>query len=163
MSRIGRKPVTVPAGVKVQVNASTRTVDLQGPKGKLQFTHRPEVKVSYSDADKAIVCEMDPAIVDLGSNKATWGTTRSVLIGKRGPEREVPPPPDAAPGTPPRALPQAWARTADHPEVYLVDETLIDVCRDLRREASRKAESDAQKSERHERIEKERSGGDGPR
>jgi hypothetical protein len=91
------------------------------------------------------------------------GATRSVLIGKRGPEREVPPPPDAAPGTPPRALPQAWARTADHPEVYLVDETLIDVCRDLRREASRKAESDAQKSERHERIEKERSGGEGPR
>jgi len=81
MSRIGRKPVTVPAGVKVQVNVSTRTVDLQGPKGKLQFTHRPEVKVSYSDADKAIVCDMDPAIVDLGTNRATWGTTRSVLSG----------------------------------------------------------------------------------
>ena len=51
MSRIGRKSIAVPAGVKVQVNASTRVVDLQGPKGKLAFTHRPEVKVSYSDAD----------------------------------------------------------------------------------------------------------------
>ena len=46
MSRIGRKPVTVPAGVKVQVNASTRVIDVQGPKGKLSFTHRPEVKVA---------------------------------------------------------------------------------------------------------------------
>jgi large subunit ribosomal protein L6 len=81
MSRIGRKPVTVPAGVKVQVNASTRVIDVQGPKGKLSFTHRPEVKVAYSDADKAIVCDMDPAIVELGSNKAFWGTTRSVLNG----------------------------------------------------------------------------------
>ena len=34
MSRIGRKSIAVPAGVKVQVNASTRVVDLQGPKGK---------------------------------------------------------------------------------------------------------------------------------
>jgi large subunit ribosomal protein L6 len=81
MSRIGRKPVTVPAGVKVQVNASTRVIDVQGPKGKLSFTHRPEVKVAYSDADKAITCDMDPAIVELGSNKAFWGTTRSVLNG----------------------------------------------------------------------------------
>jgi len=81
MSRIGRKPVTVPAGVKVQVNAGTRVIDVQGPKGKLSFTHRPEVKVAYSDADKAITCDMDPAIVELGSNKAFWGTTRSVLNG----------------------------------------------------------------------------------
>lgn len=87
------------------------------------------------------------------------GATRAVLIGKRGPSREVPPPPDAAPGTPPRDVPQAWARLSDRPEVYLVEETLLDVCRDLRREAGRKAESDAQKSERRERIERERAVG----
>ncbi len=81
MSRIGRKIVTVPAGVKVQVNASTRVVDVQGPKGKLAFTYRPEVSVSYSEADKAIKCDMDPAIVELGNNKAYWGTTRSLLNG----------------------------------------------------------------------------------
>jgi len=81
MSRIGRKSIAVPAGVKVQVNASTRVVDLQGPKGKLAFTHRPEVKVSYSDADKAITCDMDPALVEVGNNNAYWGTTRSVING----------------------------------------------------------------------------------
>jgi len=81
MSRIGRKIIAVPAGVKVQVNPTTRVVDFQGPKGKLAFTHRPEVKVSYSETDKTITCGMDAAIIDIGSNKAFWGTTRSVLNG----------------------------------------------------------------------------------
>lgn len=34
MSRIGRKPITVPAGVKVQI--APDSVDVQGPKGKLK-------------------------------------------------------------------------------------------------------------------------------
>ena len=58
MSRIGRKTISVPAGVKVQINAATRVIDFQGPKGKLSMTHRPEVKVTYNDADKSIVCEV---------------------------------------------------------------------------------------------------------
>ena len=33
MSRIGRKPIAVPAGVKIQI--STDSVEVQGPKGKL--------------------------------------------------------------------------------------------------------------------------------
>jgi len=33
MSRIGRKPIPVPAGVKIQLSASA--VDVQGPKGKM--------------------------------------------------------------------------------------------------------------------------------
>lgn len=35
MSRIGRKPIPVPAGVKVQLGAAA--VDVQGPKGKLSI------------------------------------------------------------------------------------------------------------------------------
>jgi len=81
MSRIGRKPVTVPSGVKVSVNATSRTVGLEGPKGKLSFTHRPEVKVAFHDAQKEIVCEMDPKLVASGASTAAWGTTRSVLNG----------------------------------------------------------------------------------
>jgi large subunit ribosomal protein L6 len=81
MSRIGRKTIAVPAGVKVQVNASTRVIDLQGPKGKLSMTHRPEVKVSYDDAGKRIVCEVPDAQLEVGNNKAYWGTTRSVING----------------------------------------------------------------------------------
>ena len=37
MSRIGRKPVVVPANVKVAVADST--IHVEGPKGKLSFTH----------------------------------------------------------------------------------------------------------------------------
>ena len=35
MSRIGRKPIPVPAGVKVQLGPAA--VEVQGPKGKLQY------------------------------------------------------------------------------------------------------------------------------
>ncbi len=42
MSRIGRKPVPVPAGVKVAV--ADRTVSVEGPKGKLAFVHRREIE-----------------------------------------------------------------------------------------------------------------------
>ena len=44
MSRIGRKPVAVPANVKVSVADST--INVEGPKGKLSFTHRPEIGVT---------------------------------------------------------------------------------------------------------------------
>ena len=39
MSRIGKKPVAVPAGVKVAV--AGRTVTVEGPKGKLEWEHPP--------------------------------------------------------------------------------------------------------------------------
>jgi large subunit ribosomal protein L6 len=81
MSRIGRKLISVPAGVKVQINASTRVIDFQGPKGKLSMTHRPEVKVTYNDADKSIVCEVPKDQIEVGNNNAYWGTTRSVING----------------------------------------------------------------------------------
>lgn len=77
MSRIGKKPVSVPAGVKVAVNAGARTVDVQGPKGKLSFSYRPEVKVAA--AANEVRCE--PAVSDLeapGAN-AYWGTTRALV------------------------------------------------------------------------------------
>jgi large subunit ribosomal protein L6 len=77
MSRIARKPVMIPAGVKVAVNPAARTVNFEGPKGKLSMTYRPEVGVKL---DGSIVeVTMDPAIVELGSNRAFWGTTRALI------------------------------------------------------------------------------------
>jgi large subunit ribosomal protein L6 len=77
MSRIARKPVMIPAGVKVAVNPASRTVNFEGPKGKLSMTYRPEVGVKL---DGSIVeVTMDPAIVELGSNRAFWGTTRALI------------------------------------------------------------------------------------
>ena len=44
MSRIGKKPVTIPKGVKVAVNAGE--VKVEGPKGKLSFKPHTTMKVS---------------------------------------------------------------------------------------------------------------------
>ena len=77
MSRIARKPVMIPAGVKVAVNPAARTVNFEGPKGKLSMTYRPEVGVKLEGA--IVEVTMDPAIVELGSNRAFWGTTRALI------------------------------------------------------------------------------------
>ena len=50
MSRIGKKPVPVPAGVKVQI--ADHTITVEGPLGKLQWEHRPEVSVAYDEQAK---------------------------------------------------------------------------------------------------------------
>ena len=40
MSRIGRKPIEIPQGVKVSLNGTT--VGVEGPKGKLSFCDQSE-------------------------------------------------------------------------------------------------------------------------
>lgn len=53
MSRIGKKPVPIIDGVTVGV--SNRVVAVEGPKGKLEFAHRPEVNVEVDDENKQVV------------------------------------------------------------------------------------------------------------
>ncbi|MEB3197067.1 MAG: 50S ribosomal protein L6 [Candidatus Sericytochromatia bacterium] len=51
-SRIGKRPITVPASVKVEISAGRgtgQTVLVTGPKGSLSRTLRPEVSVSLED------------------------------------------------------------------------------------------------------------------
>ncbi|HEY2157294.1 MAG TPA: 50S ribosomal protein L6 [Isosphaeraceae bacterium] len=74
MSRIGRKPVPVPAGVKVAVNDGT--VSVEGPKGKLSFAHRPEIGVKYDDAGKQILVTRGD---DERLSRALHGLTRSLV------------------------------------------------------------------------------------
>ncbi|HMP15617.1 MAG TPA: 50S ribosomal protein L6 [Gemmatales bacterium] len=52
MSRIGRKPINVPNGVKVAING--QKVNVEGPKGKLSLEVRPEIAVAYDDKTKNI-------------------------------------------------------------------------------------------------------------
>ena len=77
MSRIARKPVMIPSGVKVAVNAAARTVNLEGPKGKLSLKYRPEVGVKVEGSQVEVT--MDPKLVDVGGNRAFWGTTRALI------------------------------------------------------------------------------------
>jgi large subunit ribosomal protein L6 len=53
MSRIGNKPIPVPAGVKVALDG--RTVRVEGPKGKLAWEHRREVAVKLDEAGKELI------------------------------------------------------------------------------------------------------------
>ena len=52
MSRIGKKPIPVPDGAKVSV--ANRVINIEGKLGKLQYTHRPEIKVSVDEAKKQV-------------------------------------------------------------------------------------------------------------
>ena len=54
MSRIGQKPVVIEGGAKVTV--TDRLINVEGPKGTLEYEHRPEVTVSVdSDTNQVIV------------------------------------------------------------------------------------------------------------
>jgi large subunit ribosomal protein L6 len=79
MSRIGKKPVPVPAGVKVSVNPQTRVVNVEGPKGKLSMTHRPEVSVAWSDSEKAVTCSIPQEKIEDRQVRAYWGMTRALI------------------------------------------------------------------------------------
>ena len=74
MSRIGRKPVPVPANVKVAVADST--IQVEGPKGKLTLPFRGEMKVRLDEAAKQIVVERSD---DERLSRALHGLTRSLI------------------------------------------------------------------------------------
>jgi large subunit ribosomal protein L6 len=74
MSRIGKKPVQVPAGVKVQI--ADRKVTMDGPKGQLQMEHRPEVSVAYDEEAKTLVVSRRD---DERLSRALHGLTRALL------------------------------------------------------------------------------------
>ena len=75
MSRIGKKPVDVPKGVKVAV--ADRRISVEGPKGKLEWTHRPEVQVSADE--KAVAVAVDESLLGDRRVRALWGTTRALI------------------------------------------------------------------------------------
>ncbi|MBX9737725.1 MAG: 50S ribosomal protein L6, partial [Phycisphaerales bacterium] len=78
MSRIGRKPIPVPANVKVAIK--DRVVTVTGPLGSLTLTCRPEVKIEVDEAKKELVCSVDEARLATDSNlSAYWGTMRALI------------------------------------------------------------------------------------
>jgi large subunit ribosomal protein L6 len=77
MSRIGKKPITVPSGVKVNLNASSSSIGVEGPKGKLSYDYRPEVTVEWNEGDQRIACTIPEEQMRDGQTRAYWGTVRS--------------------------------------------------------------------------------------
>jgi large subunit ribosomal protein L6 len=74
MSRIGIKPIPVPAQVKVSV--TDRTVTTEGPRGKLSWTHRPEIAVAHDEAKKVITVKR---VEETRMARALHGTTRTLI------------------------------------------------------------------------------------
>ena len=74
MSRIGRKPIEVPATVKVSI--SGRVVSAEGPKGKLEWELRPEISVAHDVATKTLIVSR---INDQRLSRALHGLTRAIL------------------------------------------------------------------------------------
>ena len=72
MSRIGRKPVTVPDGVTVDIKPGM--VSVKGPKGELSQALSPDMKVTQSDGTLTV-----DRPTDRGEHRALHGLTRSLI------------------------------------------------------------------------------------
>ena len=73
MSRIGREPITVPAGVSVNV-AEGNVVTVKGPLGELSQTFAAQLTIAQ-EGDKITVTRPN----DLKENRALHGLTRTLL------------------------------------------------------------------------------------
>ena len=73
MSRIGKMPIAVPAGVTVDI-AENNKVTVKGPKGELSRTLAPEMEIKQ-DGDTITVTRPN----DLKKNRALHGLTRTLL------------------------------------------------------------------------------------
>lgn len=87
MSRIGKKPIPVPNGVKVNITGSV--VSVQGPKGKLDTTIPTGIKVEQQDGHLVALRENDQqaalhgltrALVNNAVQGVTTGWTRELEI-----------------------------------------------------------------------------------
>jgi large subunit ribosomal protein L6 len=74
MSKIGKKPVSVPDGVDVTLKNGTITT--KGPIGELSLTYHPNMKVEF-DGDARLIRVSRPNEERL--NKALHGLTRSLI------------------------------------------------------------------------------------
>jgi len=72
MSRIGKRPVTIPSGVTATVEG--QTVKMKGPKGQLQFVVHDDVEVKFEDG----AVKVAPRI-ETNRAQAMYGTARAQI------------------------------------------------------------------------------------
>jgi len=73
MSRIGRTPITIPAGVEINVS-DLNVVTVKGPKGTLERNINPEMKI---DIDGPVLLVTRPS--DVPRHRSQHGLTRTLL------------------------------------------------------------------------------------
>ena len=74
MSRIGKKPIAVPKGVKVELR--DRTVKTTGPKGELSWRYPEGIKVDFDSAAGQIKVEREQ---DTAQGRALHGLSRALI------------------------------------------------------------------------------------
>ncbi len=72
MSRIGRLPIPIPEGVKVTIQGSH--VEVEGPKGKEEFTFQPDMEISQENGRLVVRRPSDKR-----RHRALHGLTRALL------------------------------------------------------------------------------------
>ena len=73
MSRVGKKPLTIPAGVDVKVDGGT--IAVKGPKGQLSLALHPKVKVSIEGQDLSVSVHDTENV----KQRALWGLSRRLI------------------------------------------------------------------------------------
>lgn len=73
MSRIGKKPITIPDGVEVKIEG--QKIIIKGPKGQLEREIRPEVGVEIKNGKILLFPKLESKIT-----KALWGTFRQHIF-----------------------------------------------------------------------------------
>jgi large subunit ribosomal protein L6 len=74
MSRIGKQPVSIPDKVKITIKGET--VLVEGPKGKVQKSFAPVVKVTVAEKEVTFAPAEDSRFA-----RAMYGTARSIVAG----------------------------------------------------------------------------------
>ncbi|NEW85931.1 MULTISPECIES: 50S ribosomal protein L6 [Rhodopseudomonas] len=72
MSRVGKKPVTVPSGVTATVEG--QTVKMKGPKGQLQFVVHDDVDVKFENGSVSVSPRFET-----NRARALYGTARAQI------------------------------------------------------------------------------------
>ena len=72
MSRIGRKPIAIPAGVEVAIDGHTVTV--KGPKGTLTETFHPDMQIAVEEGNVVVTRPSEDKM-----HKSLHGLTRTLV------------------------------------------------------------------------------------
>lgn len=80
MSRLGKKPIPVPAGVKVSI--ADNVVTVEGPKGKLQQGYKPEVAITFDAGTSSIqVANATGTRLAAAMHGLYWSLVRNMIVG----------------------------------------------------------------------------------
>jgi len=76
MSRLAKKPIPYPEKVKVSYDEKTNTLHFEGPKGKLQVSVYPDIKVTLNEQERWIKLDRP---TDRSFHRAIHGTMAALV------------------------------------------------------------------------------------